>query len=110
MLTKTLVGQVDIRSEQISKDIYPVNPSGAVITLDNPAHNVGDIEEAAATRTTGQTCKQENHQFFVRAYGQGFNFLIDRLHDLINLREQKQTSCLPDTSRTVHSIGNAKFR
>ncbi|MNN96245.1 hypothetical protein D3C81_2151950 [compost metagenome] len=52
MLAKTLVGQVDIRSEQISKNIYPVNTGGAMVTFDNSAHNIGNIEEAAAARTS----------------------------------------------------------
>ncbi|MNP43186.1 hypothetical protein D3C76_1369890 [compost metagenome] len=109
VLAKTLIGQVNIRGEQIPKYIYPVNTSRAMITLDNSAHNVGDIEEAAAARTTGQACKQKYHQLFVRAYGQCLNFLVDRLYDLINLCEQKQPSSLPDTCRTVHTIGNAKL-
>ncbi|MNO65421.1 hypothetical protein D3C76_561780 [compost metagenome] len=107
MLAKALVGQVNIRGEQIPKDIYPVNTSGTMVTFDNSSNNIGNIEETSAARASRQTSKQEDHELFVRAYGQGLDFLVDRLYDLVNLCEQKQTSSLPDTCRAVHAIGNA---
>ncbi|MNC49736.1 hypothetical protein D3C75_989350 [compost metagenome] len=80
-----------------------------MITFDNTAHDIGNIEETSAARASRQTSKQEDHELFVRAYGQGLDFLVDRLYDLVNLCEQKQPSSLPDTCRTVHTIGNAKL-
>ncbi|MNJ37407.1 hypothetical protein D3C77_322240 [compost metagenome] len=81
-----------------------------MIALDDTAYDIGDIEEAAASRSAGQTGQQEYHQLLVRAYRQRFDFLVDRLHDLIDLREQQQPSGLTYARRPVHAVGNAELR
>ncbi|MNI68004.1 hypothetical protein D3C73_1236670 [compost metagenome] len=80
-----------------------------MVPLDDSTYNIGDIQEAAAACTAGQAGKQEHHQLFVRAYRQGFDFLINCLHYLVNLREQKQASRLTDTGCTVHTVGNTEL-